>query len=288
MTVIYKKELRRLLGGFLAYGAIAVLLLAYGFYTSYGNLFLAYTDITNTLVGSFYALLVALPMVTCGLYAYEYRSRGTGLWYSLGFTPTQIVLGKLLAALTVVGFALGVLALTPVFISFFGEVDRTLCYFSWLGYLLLTVALTALCAFLSAFWKRAWVAFLVSMGAMVLLWLLNLILTALPVAAWFSFVIVELLLLGVGAWLYLVVGARRAVIVSGALPVLAAVLFILKSQAFVALIPRALAKINPFSRFSGFLFGSFDLGGIVYLISFAVFFTVLTVLVLRDRRENEF
>ena len=196
MTVIYKKELRRLLGGFLAYGAIAVLLLAYGFYTSYGNLFLAYTDITNTLVGSFYALLVALPMVTCGLYAYEYRSKGTGLLYSLGFTPTQIVLGKLLAALTVVGFALGVLALTPVFISFFGEVDRTLCYFSWLGYLLLTVALTALCAFLSAFWKRAWVAFLVSMGAMVLLWLLNLILTALPVAAWFSFVIVELLLLG--------------------------------------------------------------------------------------------
>lgn len=288
MTVIYKKELRRLLGGFLAYAAIAVLLLAYGFYTSYGNLFLAYTDITSTLVGSFYALLVALPALTCGLYAYEYRSGGTRLWYSLGFTPTQIVLGKLFAALTALSFALGVLALYPLLISLFGEVDLATCYFSWFGYFLLTVALTSLCAFLSVFWKRTWVAFLVGLGAMTLLWLLNLILAALPVAPWFSFVIVELLLLGVGAWIYFVVGSRRAAIVSGALPVLAAVLFILRSQAFVALVPRALAKLNPFSRFSGFLFGSFDLGGIVYLISFAVFFALLTVLVLRDRRENDF
>lgn len=286
MTVIYKKELRVLFGGFLPYGAVAFLLLACGFYTSYYNLFLAYTDITYTLTGSFYALILALPMLTCGLYVYEKRSGATALWYSLGLRPYRIVLGKFFAALTVLLIVLLPLAIHPFLIARFGTVDTSACMFAIFGYVLLCIALLAICSFISLFGRKKWIPFCIGLGVMLLLWAAQRFLTVLPVAPWFSFVIVELLLLGVGAFLYFVVGSHRAGWISCALPALSAILFAIKPTAFVALIPRVLAKINPFSRFSGFIYGSFDLEGIVYFVSVTVLFLALTVLVLRCRRDE--
>ena len=121
---------------------------------------------------------------------------------------------------------------------------------------------------------------------MVLMLLAQRFLLDLPVAHWFSFIIVTLLLLGVCALLYFVIGARRAAVIALALPVLGAVLLAIKPTLFTALIPRILAKINPFSRFSGFIYGSFDLEGIVYFISFTAFFLVLGSLILRARRDE--
>lgn len=286
MYVIYKKELRRLFGGVLSYAAIGILLLACGFYTVYYNLFLAFTDIAYTLTGSFYALIAAIPLMTCGLYTYERRSGAMPLCYSLGFRPWQIALGKYLAALTVFGLVAAVLALHPLLISCFGKVDLAACYFEWLGYVLMGASLIALCSFVAAFGKRIWIPLGAGVGAVLLLWAGQRFLTVLPVAPWFSFALVVLLLVGVCALLWFAIGARRIALGAAALPVAATAVFIAAPDAYTALVPRLLSNVNPFSRFSGFIYGRFDLEGIVYFISFSAFFVCLTAMLLWSRRDD--
>ena len=288
MTVLYKKELRRMFGGILPYAAIAILLLSCGIYTTYYNLLFAGTDVTFTLTGSFYALIVTLPMMTCGLYAYERKSGSEALLYSLGYRPAEIVLAKLMAAMTVFGIAAAVLLVHPLILSLFGSVDLVSAYLAWFGYVLMCGALLSACGFVASIARRPIVCYLAGVGVVLLLWAAQRFLTALPTAPWFSLVILLLLTIGIGALLWLVIGSRIAAIGwTGVTALLAAVLFVIRPQGFAALLQRVLASVNPFSRFSAFIYGRFDLDGIVYFISFTAFFVVLTVLLLGRRRNGD-
>ena len=288
MTVLYKKELRRMFGGILPYAAIAILLLSCGIYTTYYNLLFAGTDVTFTLTGSFYALIVTLPMMTCGLYAYERKSGSEALLYSLGYRPAEIVLAKLMAAMTVFGIAAAVLLVHPLILSLFGSVDLVSAYLAWFGYVLMCGALLSACGFVASIARRPIACYLAGVGVVLLLWAAQRFLTALPTAPWFSLVILLLLTIGIGALLWLVIGSRIAAIGwTGVTSLLAAVLFVIRPQGFAALLQRVLASVNPFSRFSAFIYGRFDLDGIVYFISFTAFFVVLTVLLLGRRRNGD-
>lgn len=287
MTVIYKKELRRLLGGVASYASMAIVLLACGLYAGFSNLLMGVADFSYPLIGSFLALIVALPLLCCGLFASERRSGAQKLWYSLSFRPVDIVLGKYFAVLTVFMMTAAVLAVYPLLFTLFGDLSLSTAYFAWFGYVLMGASLLAACTFISAFGRRAWVPFCVGAGTVLVLWLLQRFVTALPVAPVFSFAVILLLLLGVCAWLWMVVGSQKTAIGAAILPVAATVFFIAAPGCYTALLPNILAKLNPFSRYSGFIYGSFDLEGILFYLSFTVFFVFVTVLLLQYRRDDE-
>ena len=288
MTVLYKKELRRMFGGILPYAAIAILLLSCGIYTTYYNLLFAGTDVTFTFTGSYYALIVTLPMMTCGLYVYERVSGSEALLYSLGYRPAEIVIAKLMAAMTVFGVAAAVLLVHPLILTLFGSVDLAAGYFAWLGYVLMGASLLSVCGFVAAIARRVLVCYLAGVGAVLLLWAAQRFLTSLPTAPWFSLVVLLLCAVGIGVLLWLVVGSRIAAIGwTGVTALLTTVLFIIRPQGFAALVQRVLASVNPFSRYSAFIYGRFDLDGIVYFVSFTAFFVVLTVLLLGRRRNGD-
>ena len=287
MTVVYKKELRRLLGSWQAYTAMALMLLVCGVYVAFSNLLMGVADFSYPLVGSFLALIIALPLLCEDLFVSERKSGSNRMWYSLSFRPIDIVLGKYFAVLTVFLTVAAVLAFYPLLLSNFGELLLAKAYFAWLGYVLLGTTLLALCTLISAFGSRRLIPFLVGVGALLLLWLLQRFVTKLPVAPVFSYLCILLLLFGVAVFLWFVIGSRTAAVISLCLPVTATVLFAICTKHFAALFSKLLASVNPFSRYSGFIYGSFDLEGILFYLSVTVFFLLMTVLLLGYRRRDE-
>ena len=287
MTVVYKKELRRLLGGVSGYASMALILLACGIYVGVSNLLMGVADFSYPLVGSFLALIVAMPLLCEDLFVTERQSGASKTWYALSFRPVDVVLGKYLAVLTVFLLAAAVLALYPLLLSLFGELLLAKAYFSWFGYVLLGASLLAICTFISAFGARRSIPFFVSVGVMLVLWLLQRFVTSLPAAPLFSYLSVLLLLGGVVAYFWFAVESRAAALISAVLFVPTTVLFAVNQGMFSSLLARMLAALNPYSRYSNFVYGSFDLEGILFYLSLTAFFLLATVLLLCYRRRDE-
>lgn len=287
MTVMYKKELRQLFGGVRGFAVIGILLLICGFYTVFQNLLSASPDFSIALTGMLPALIVALPILSAKSFATE-RTCGThGLLYSLSLRPSDIVLGKYLAHLTVFSITMLVIAIYPLILSFFGMVEMGKIYFAWFGMWLLGAALLSICLFFSLFFKNAWANWGLGAAILLFLYLIQLFLTALPSAAWFSLLIIELALIGVCVWLLLVIGSKLAVGCFAILPIGTAILFAINPSLFTSLLSRILSQSNPFARFAGFIYGRFDLQGILFFISVAVLFVYATVKITDCRRDKE-
>lgn len=286
MNVLFKKDLKRLLGGIRGCASIALLLLICGAYTFFYNMLMGFSDFSYVLSASFPALVLTLPILSATAFSCEGQG-AMGHLYSLGITPTRILLGKYLAKLTVFAIPTAILSLYPLLLSFFGDVEMGQTYFAILGYFLLGAALLAVTLFFSALFGSAWVAWGVSTGVLLFLYLSQLFITSLPAAAWFSFVVVEVVLLAIGVLLWLWLKEIAVTAIYAILPVGVGVLFLLFSDKFASLVPAMLSKINPFARYSGFVYGRFDLEGILFYLSAAALFLVLTLLLLVYRRDDE-
>ncbi|MBQ9759783.1 MAG: Gldg family protein [Clostridia bacterium] len=288
MFIMLKKELRQLFGSVRGFAVIAILLLFCGVYTVFRNMLTGTPSFSSSLPGIFPAFVLALPLLTYKSFSSERACGTNGLLYSLSLRPAHVVLGKYFAHLSILLISMAVIALYPLLLSFFGTVDMAESYFAWFGLLLLGAALLSLCLYLSVFFKKNWINWVLSAGVLLALLLINTFLTSIPSAAWFSFAVLELLLVGACVFLWLVIGSRIAAICATALPVALAFLFIFLPDIFLSLLPKLLSRFNPFSRFLGFIYGRFDLEGILFFICFTAFFVVLTVLTVSHRHDSEF
>lgn len=287
MIFMLKKELRHLFGGLRSFASIGILLLFCSIYTVSKNMIAGSSDFSIALMGSFPATVALFPLLSCKLFSEDRKTNSQGLLYSFSLRPIDIVLGKYLSLLTVYAIPTLILACYPFLLSFFGEIRMKQAYFAWLGYFLLGAALLSLCLFLSLFFKKAKITYMLGGGVLLLLYLLQLLILKIPTANIFSFIVIELLLVGLCVWLWLAVKSRIAAIGAALLPIGAAILFAIRPLFFSSLFPRMISKLNPFSRYVGFIYGRFDLGGILFYLSFAAFFVALTVIVVTYRRDEE-
>lgn len=290
MITVYKKELRHLLGTMRSYAAIAIVLCVFGFYTVFGNM-TGSPELSIPFIGTFPALAVCIPMITATLFSRERRGGLQALTYSYSITPVENVLGKYVAALTVVMLPVALTALMPLLytvISDGGEVVMARVYFAWLGYLLLCAALCAISVFISSIFENAWINFGVCVGVLLLFYASQLFLVKLPASPLFSVVVIEVLLAAAVAWFFFCVRSPIATAISAIVPVAVAVLYFVRSSLFVSLVPRMLARVNPYHRYVGFIYGRFDLDGIVFYLSVMALFVASAVLLCIWRRDSEF
>ena len=287
MTVMLKKELRRLFGGLRGFAVIAILLLLCGLYTVLQNMLAGSVSFALSLGGAFPALVFALPLLAAPTFSEEAQAGAAPLLYSLGFRTRDIVIGKYLAQLTVFLLSMLVVALYPLLLSFFGEIPMSESYFAWLGLLLLGASLLALCNVISIFFRRAWINWTVGALAILSLYHLNVYLLKLPSAPWFSFVLLEVIAVGICLWIFFVLGSRLVAACAAVLPAALALLFVFVPSLFQSLVPILLSRINPFSRFTGFIYGRMDLQGILYFLSVIALLLTVTVCIKAYRRDAE-
>src|SRR5438105_4870525 len=197
ILAIYRREMGSYFVAPIAYIVVGVFLLVTGFF--FYNILLSVVeysfraqmqaqrfggpqeiDVPGQVLRSFFGLvstviLFMVPMLTMGIYAEE-RKRGTmELLMTSPVTELQIVLGKYFAALT-----LFVLMLTPTFLyqiimNLYSEpaIPWQIVLSGYLGVLLLGAVLVALGSFISSLTENQIVAAVVTFGAFLLLWVLD-------------------------------------------------------------------------------------------------------------------
>lgn len=285
MIAIFKRELRGYYTGMTGYLAAAFLLVFMGLYAVTLNLSYGYPNFEYVLDSMTFVYMILIPLVTMHLGAEERKQKTDLLLYALPLTSTEVVLGKYLAACTVLALPLAAAGVYPVLLGQFGTVNYVTAYASLLAFFLLGCALAAVGLFVSSLTENQAVAgilcFLVLLADLYAAQLAGFV----SAASYVSFLVLLALGLVIGAIVRLmtkntVAALATALVLDGGM----LVCWVVDSARFGGIAGKLLSAVCVFSRMTGFIDGVFDWSAIVYFLSVAAVFLFLTVQSLEKRR----
>lgn len=171
-TLLLKEE-KAIFSSPIAYAIVAVFLLLMG-YTFTAFLFL---NRTGSLLHIFFQgavlLLLIVPVITMRLVAEERRAGTLELLLTAPIREIEIVLAKFIASMTIVALMLLLTGSYAIVLGIYGDPDWGPIYSGFLGLLLLTGALTAIGLLVSGLTANQIVAAVITMGAGILLWMID-------------------------------------------------------------------------------------------------------------------
>lgn len=284
MRTILKKELRSFFSGALGYLTVGLLLFLEGIYFSVFQLAAGSTDLVSMLGSLAPVLIFLLPLIPMQTVTAE-RGGASDLWLrSLPIPTARVCLGKYLASLTVFLLPSSLLLLFPLLLGSFGAVSYATAYIAIGGYLLYGAAFLAFLHFLAFFFCKKLLSFLVGIVAGFGLYFLPDLVSLIATGALASFLLLLLLEAALACLVfYLSRHTALALTLGGILLLPTALLFFIRQSLFDALLPRFFFGADLFSRFLGFTSGRLDLAGILFYLSFLLFFLLLWVLLSKHR-----
>ena len=285
MIAIFKREFKSYFINLSGYVFIGVLWLFSGIFSTVFNFMYQYSNYEFALGNLTTVLMLIVPILTMRSIAEDKRTKTDMLLYSLPLSATEVVLGKYFAMLAVWGVACLGMGLTPIVIGMFGTVNFTSAYGALLGFFLLGGALIAVCTFVSSLTENQLIAAIGGIASSLGLYLLGSLVGMLPASAIASlvcFIAVAAVLTAIVYYLtrnYIITGAVGVLTVA---PII--IVYLVNSAIFESAFPKTVEYLALFDRYNNFLGGIFDVGAVVYYISFAVFFIFLTVQSFDKRR----
>lgn len=286
MKAVFKHEIGLYCHGMLAYVFGAFLLEFIGIGAMMYNINSAVANFEYAL-GTFCVGFVALvPVLTMRVMAEEKRQKTDQLLSLLPITGVDIVLGKYFAMALVFIAPMLVACIYPLIFSLYGDVYLPTSYGALFAFVCLGLALLAIGMFISSLTESQGMAAGLCVVAMLFCYfsadLANYITSA-------AFNVVALLVLS--ALLALVVRRLTRSDAAGLIVLVlcvaaAAVAWFISPDSLETLLPDLMNKLSPFARFYTFVNGVFDVTGIVYYISVAVFFLFLCVQSWEKKRYN--
>ena len=137
MAAIYRRELKGYFNTMIGYVIIVFLLAFSGIYFMAYNLNYGYPYFSYVLSGGIFMLLIAAPLLTMRSFAEERKNRTDQLLLTAPVSLFQIVMGKYLAMITILGIPCAVYLLFPLMIKMQGTAYILSDYLSILVYFLL-------------------------------------------------------------------------------------------------------------------------------------------------------
>jgi len=285
MKAIFSRELDAHFSSLTGNLFCAFVLLFAGIYTMAINLNGSYGNFEFVLSTMSFIFLITIPILTMRVIAEERRQRTDQLLYSLPLSMGKIVLGKYFALLTVLAVPVGIMALYPLVLSMYGNMNLATSYSAVIGFFLLGAALIAIGMFISSLTENQGLA----AGFCFVVLLVNYFLPSLaeymPKTATGSLVALAAAVLVFGVILFFF---TKNVVLSATVTVaLEAVLFVCYSAfgaSFEGLFPNIMKKLSVFDQFNPFVNGVFDVVSVVYFLTVSAVFVYLTVQSLEKRR----
>ena len=286
MKAVFKHEVSLYYHGLMAYVFAAFLLEFIGIGAMLYNINSAMANFEYAL-GTFSIAFVGLvPVLTMRVMAEEKKQKTDQLLSLLPITSTDIVLGKYFAMALVFVLPMLVACVYPFIFSFYGDVYLPTSYGALFAFICLGLALIAIGMFISSLTESQGMA--AGIGVVVMLFLYYSATLANYISSQVFNVVVLVVL---AAMLGLLVRkltnsdvAGLGVFLAGAAAL--AVTWFVKPEALTGLVPDMMQKLSPFERLYTFVNGVFDVTGIVYYASIAVFFLFLCVQVWERKRYN--
>ena len=286
MKAVFKHEVSLYYHGLMAYVFAAFLLEFIGIGAMLYNINSAMANFEYAL-GTFSIAFVGLvPVLTMRVMAEEKKQKTDQLLSLLPITSTDIVLGKYFAMAIVFVLPVLVACVYPFIFSFYGDVYLPTSYGALFAFICLGLTLIAIGMFISSLTESQGMA--AGIGVVVMLFLYYSATLANYISSQVFNVVVLVVL---AALLGLLVRkltnsdvAGLGVFLAGAAAL--AVTWFVKPEALTGLVPDMMQKLSPFERLYTFVNGVFDVTGIVYYASIAVFFLFLCVQVWEKKRYN--
>ncbi len=277
------------------YVTMAIILAFVGFFVTNMNVRIGSPKFEYSLITavSFFVFLIIVPFITMRSIAEERHSKTEQLLLSLPISTHRIVLAKYLAMLTFVAIPMLIIGIYPLLLSLFagteGVVNLALAYNGWFMLFLLLAVMVAVGMFASSLVENQIIAALIAAAIFFLMFFMSYITSAFPTGALPSLIALVVCAVVLGAVvLALTKNSTAACIVTGGLAVILIVLYYVDASMFWNLFPSMLSSLAIFDVFmnGASYIGVFDIGEIVYYITFAAVFVFLTVESVERRRYS--
>lgn len=285
MKAIYKRELSAHLRGLIGWVAIAVMLFLVGIYFTAYNLQSQIPYFGYVLSGISFVLIFICPALTMRSFAEERRQRTDQLWMTAPVSLTEVTLGKYFALLTLFAIPVGVCCLYPLVLGQYGTVPMLETYSTIFAFFLLGAACISIGVFFSSITENQVIAFVATAIVLMVSYLMEGLKSFATSGSQAGLLLFSAAALAAGAlaW-YLAKSFVLGAAVFTAMELFLAGATFFRSGAVSTAFDSVLDALSLFSRFNGFLNGTFDLTAYFYLFSVAALFQFFTVQVLEKRR----
>lgn len=173
MLAVFKKELKSYFLSPIGYVAIGLFLMVFSLFFYLTTISQRMIDMGNLYFNTArYGLLIIVPIITMRMFAEERKNGTEQLLLTSPRSITAIVLGKFLAAVTVVLITLVISLIYFVIISFFGKANIVTVLVTMLGFLLLGMAAISFGMFASSITENQIIAAIITIAFLVIPWFL--------------------------------------------------------------------------------------------------------------------
>ncbi len=291
MLAIYKKELRSYFTTMIGFIYAAIFLVIVGIYFLAYNLKGQYARFEYTVSAIEFLYVVLIPILTMRLIAEENKQKTDQLLLTSPITITKMVLGKYFAALTMYLVPVSIMSFYPLIIAKYASYSFgsyfAAAYSCIFGFIMLAAAYIAIGLFISAITENQVIALIVTAIFIFISYLMQGIESMLPTDNQSAWLILSLLVLIVCFVLYLSIHNLTMTIGIGVVAEAAlAIVYVVKPSLYDGLVSKVLDVFSISEKFSNFGSGILDINAIIYFLSVAVMFILITIQVIKKRRWN--
>ena len=276
MRAVLKREFSSAFHRIYAYVAIALSLLISAVVFSANNLTYSTESIGGVVSFMSFVTLLIIPVIAASVVPSEKYATRDKAYDALPLTARGVALGKFFAALLITLISDAFLIFFPFLSGFFGAADHLISYTAILGYVLFQAAWLALCLFIFKSVKKRWAAYVTVYGVAFGMMLVSVFIFFVPLNSLTSVVCLGILAAAVGTVAGVCV--KRVwvgVAVFAPLAVVDVLLYVINPNAFAGLFERVVCQLSPIDRFNPFIYGIFDVSGVIYYLSLALAFVWL-------------
>jgi ABC-2 type transport system permease protein len=287
MKAVFRHELSSHFQSVTGYVFGAFLLLFAGIYCMVINLKVGYANFEYVLSSMCFIYIIGIPILTMRTIAEERKQSTDQLLYSLPLTMTKIVAGKYLVLLVILFVPVGIIALYPLILSAYGNVNMAGAYGTLFAFYTLGAALAAVGVFISSLMENQASAAGLCFAVLLLNYFISSLSGYVSTTAFASFMAFAVLIAALAVIVRLLTKNTFAAAMSGLVPGIALVLIYgLMGSKFQGVFPAVMKQLSLFDRFYAFSEGVFDWKAIVFFASVILVFLFLSVQSLEKRRWN--
>ena len=177
MLAILKREIKSYFQNIIGWLFVGALIAVYGVYFFAYNLQNGYPYVAYPLSSITFILLIAVPILSMRSLAEERKSKVDQLLLTAPVSVGKVVLAKYFAMVAVFSVAVGIIALTPILLSFFGTVPMGESYVAIIGFWLMGCLFLAIGLFLSSITESQVIAAVLSFVVLFLCYMMNAIIS---------------------------------------------------------------------------------------------------------------
>lgn len=285
MLAIYKKEMRSYFTSIVGYLFLGFFLALIGLYFYGQNLYSGYANFGYALysVTMFFILLV--PMVTMRIMAEENKQKTDQLLFTSPISITQIIIGKYLSILSMLGLVMAITCVYPLILSRFGTVNLKIAYACVFAFFLLGAAYMAIGMFISALTESQAFAAIMTFVVVIISVFSTTLAALIPTDHKTAWSIFSLLVLLLAVLTYVIMHNMTVSLLFGiAAEGVLALIYFAKPELYDGAVVNVFSWFSITDRFTNFVYGEFDVSAVVYYVSYCVLFVFLTIQAIKKRR----